>query len=102
MFATVCPGTALRLDAVGMAEPDGQAVTYVAAVALVAVTLATTPMAPAGTPAVETASSRLSPAWNVAPPSTARVSITRIGTIGWNPLVYQPVTSTTTWASPAK
>ena len=66
------------------------------------VTLATTPVAVAGTPAAVRSSSRLSPAWKLAPPSPARVSITRTGTNGLKPLVYQPVTSTSTWASPAR
>ena len=66
------------------------------------VTLATTPVAAGGTPARARSRGRLSPGWNVAPPSPARVSITRTGTTGVNPLEYQPVTSTSTWASPAR
>jgi hypothetical protein len=102
MLGTVWPGTTLRFDAVGIGPPDGQAVTNVAAVALVAVTLATTATAPAGTPAADTSISRASPAWKVAPPTPERVSTTRTGTIGAKPAEYQPVTSTTIWALPAK
>ena len=65
------------------------------------VTLATTPVAAGGTAAALSASSRPSPGWKVPPPRPARVSITRTGTIGVKPLVYQPVTSTSTDESPA-
>src|SRR5215218_2656611 len=90
MFATVWPGTALTFDAVGIGDPAGHTVRYVVAVA------------PAGTPAGARSRVRPSPAWKVAPPRPARVSITRLGTMGVNPLEYQPVTSTSTWASPAR
>src|SRR6516162_2261066 len=102
MLGTVWPGTTLRFDAVGMASPDGHAVTYVAADAFTAVTLATSAVAPAGTPAAARSTSRLSPGWKVGPPRPLRVSRTRTGTTAWKPSAYQPVTSTTTWAAPSK
>src|SRR5262245_45062547 len=50
LFARSTPGSTLTTDAVGFGCPQGQAVTYPAPRAPVAVTLTATPLAPAGTP----------------------------------------------------
>src|SRR5437879_5753136 len=62
-FGIVRPASQFRLEASGLAWPDGQMVRKLEAVVLVTVTLSTTPSAPAGTPPLPvTWTSRVVPA----------------------------------------
>jgi hypothetical protein len=90
MLATVCPATTLRFDAVGIVAPAGHTVTKLDAVGSVTVRFRATATASAGMPAwPATWSARVSPSASgaAAVPTPARVSMIRVGAMGWNETV---------------